>query len=632
MPRSLRHIAASAALIATLASSALAATKEIWYTVTYARANPDGLFDRRVIGVNGTWPPPIIEINANDTLIAHVKNGLGDTITAVHHHGMFFNKTSWYDGAVGVTQCGIPPNATYDYVIDTKTAGQTGTYWYHGHSLGQYVDGLRAPLIIHNTPEAHKYDDEYVVALYDWYHEQHHVLLGGFLSEANPTGAEPVPKSAIIQIGHNGSYVEGFNENSTIAFKAGKTYRLRIINMSALAMFHVWLDGHNMTVIEVDGTDTEAYPIDQVTLSVAQRVSVLVTALNDTKSNFLFHANMNPDMFDAVPDDLVLNQTSTIVYNATFPMADETTTDEYAEFPDADLVPIIKEAEAAADTSYTLEAYFDTSDDGTNRAFFNLVTYEQPITPSLLTASTMGVQAQQSLAVYGQTNSYILQSGQNVELVIVNTDAGYHPFHLHGHKFQIVGTSMNVSSDDPMDNPPVNEGLANPMRRDTIMVPPGGSRTIRFRADNPGAWLFHCHIEWHLESGLAATFIEAPDQIQKLAAGQPKVLNDQCSALGISTTGNAGGKNSTTDFGAYSFGPYVQELGFHPKGIVALAFCVVSAIMGIIAVAWYPLGGGLDEDELELEVAAAMALKAQKGSKWDRAKKLFSKGPAEEKK
>lgn len=75
-------------------------------------------------------------------------------------------------------------------------------------------------------------------------------------------------------------------------------------------MFYVWIDGHDMSIIEADGTDTEAYPVDHVSLSVAQRYSVLVTARNDTNSNFLFHANFDSSMFDTVPDDLQLSMPS----------------------------------------------------------------------------------------------------------------------------------------------------------------------------------------------------------------------------------------------------------------------------------------------------------------------------------
>ena len=68
--------------------------------------------------------------------------------------------------------------------------------------------------------------------------------------------------------------------------------------------------------------------------------------------------------------------------------------------------------------------------------------------------------------------------------------------HMHGHKFQVVRVALDVASSDPALNPPHSEGAANPSRRDTITIPAGGAYNIRFRADNPGAWLFHCHIEW----------------------------------------------------------------------------------------------------------------------------------------
>lgn len=62
-------------------------------------------------------------------------------------------------------------------------------------SQGQYVDGLRAPLVIHLEKEVHSYDEEFTVVLGDWYHTEHSVLVKQFISIANPGGAEPVPGS-----------------------------------------------------------------------------------------------------------------------------------------------------------------------------------------------------------------------------------------------------------------------------------------------------------------------------------------------------------------------------------------------------------------------------------------------------
>lgn len=77
----------------------------------------------------------------------------------------------------------------------------------------------------------------------DWYHDQSDDLLASFLNVYNPTGAEPVPNSGLIMD----------NANSSLTFTPGKTYRLRLINMSGFAKFYFSIDGHDMDIIEVDG-------------------------------------------------------------------------------------------------------------------------------------------------------------------------------------------------------------------------------------------------------------------------------------------------------------------------------------------------------------------------------------------
>lgn len=108
--------------VASLAITAQAAIVEHWWNITYATANPDQLYERRVIGVNGTWPPPSVHSHTGDIIRIHATNGLGNAQlgTALHAHGMMFNNSNWYDGAVGVTQCPIPPGETLTYDIDTS--------------------------------------------------------------------------------------------------------------------------------------------------------------------------------------------------------------------------------------------------------------------------------------------------------------------------------------------------------------------------------------------------------------------------------------------------------------------------------------------------------------------------------
>lgn len=123
-------------------------------------------------------------------------------------------------------------------------------------------------------------------------------------------------------------------------------------------------------------------------------------------------------------------------------------------------------------------------------AFFNEITYTQPIVPALYTALTTGDNAS-NVAVYGgYTNSFVLAKGDVVEIVLNNDDAGKHPFHVHGHVFQTV-----VRADDDWghyDSRNHSAFPATPMRRDTLMVRPNSNFVVRFVADNPGVWFFHC--------------------------------------------------------------------------------------------------------------------------------------------
>ncbi|KAJ6532692.1 Fet3 protein [Mycena vulgaris] len=582
---------------------AFAAVHEVWWNLTYVQdINPDGLSPRRVIGVNGTWPPPPIDVQQADTLLVHATNSL-ETVSSLHHHGMFFNASSWNDGAVGVTECGIPPGGQSTYSIAINASGQTGTYWVHAHASGQYVDGLRAPFVIHATKEPHTYDEEFTVVLGDWYHDEHSVLIDQFVNIANPGGAEPVPDSGLIYFAQNGTYLGpktgtspssgtavGFNDNATLPFQPGKTYRLRVVNTSAFAMFFFWIDGHDMRVIEVDGTDVEESPIDLLTLTVAQRYSVLVTARNDTTANWA-------------------NSTASITYDASLSITDSGTIDEYSDVDDIHLTPLVAEPVLTATRTIELEVFFDTMDDGTNHAMFNMVTYNSPMVPAILSALTLGEDAVVAEA-YGP-QSFVLDHLEVVNIVVKNGDAGKHPFHIHGHKYQIIERSSDYLSDDPSVITTANQ--TNPIRRDTVQIESGGSATLQVVADNPGVWFFHCHIEWHLEVGLAIQLIEAPLLAQQYTSDVPSFIADNCKALGLPVSGNAAGHAGTTDLSGLKLGPYPQNNGWHSKGIGAMAGCVLTAVLGMLTVVWYALGGRITEEEAEHEVRAQLAAKEKRG-------------------
>ena len=162
---------------------------------------------------------------------------------------------------------------------------QSGTYWYHSHEAGQYPDGLRGALIVNDPESPYKgqYDEELILTLSDWYHEQTPTLIKHFNSVTNPTGAEPVPKAALMND----------TQNLKVSVQPGKTYMFRMVNMGAFAGQYFWFEGHAMRIVEVDGIYTEAAEADMIYLTVGQRASVLITTKNDTTSNFAFMSSMD---------------------------------------------------------------------------------------------------------------------------------------------------------------------------------------------------------------------------------------------------------------------------------------------------------------------------------------------------
>lgn len=128
----------------------------------------------------------------------------------------------------------------------------------------------------------------------------------------NPAGgSEPVPPSGL------------FNNVPSPTFNvvAGKTYFLRIINMSGFAQFYFHIDGHSFNIIEVDGVYTNKYPAGDLYIATGQRYGVLMTTKSVATKNYAIMANMDLDGFDpgalAQVPDIQPNVTGTLVYNGT---------------------------------------------------------------------------------------------------------------------------------------------------------------------------------------------------------------------------------------------------------------------------------------------------------------------------
>ncbi|RLN49355.1 hypothetical protein BBJ29_008371 [Phytophthora kernoviae] len=148
-----------------------------------------------------------------------------------------------------------------------------------------------------------------------------------------------------------------------------------------------------------------------------------------------------------------------------------------------------------------------------------------PDEPPLLTIAN-GLSTSQLPAT---ANARAIEYGKHIEVVIVNDMNEQHPFHLHSHIPWVIGSGQASIEDIQTNNLPPSK-LEGPMLRDVYTVPPCntdetnsclnvGYLILRFTADNPGAWTMHCHIDWHMNIGMAMVFVEGEDVLQQEGPG-----------------------------------------------------------------------------------------------------------------
>ncbi|KAJ2809148.1 ferroxidase fet3 [Coemansia guatemalensis] len=523
-----------------------AARQVVSWDIGYVYADHVG-GPREAIGVNGKLPIPPVHITEGDTFVLHVHNSL-NVSTSIHAHGIFQTNTNHMDGAAMVTQCGIPPGESFTYEYEVN---QAGTFWLHGHYHHQNADGLRTPLIVHDRQQPpFDYDDEYVFGFADWYNQTYKARLDETL---DPNGTFPPPSPA------PNALINGVDGNVTkpMFFKPNRTYRIRLINMSATVWFKFALPGHQMRVIEVDGKYSEPLEVSGITLGPAQRFSVLVTAYDDITRNYQYLVEVFASFFPRIPGESPKYYTGVVEYSesaslvAVDPISVLESIPEDKSFSgctDVELTSLDRQPAFPVDRSIDLVLRGALFTDNVTRDIINNITYTEPHIPTLYSALSLG-----SLAVdkdlYGiQSNAFVLQHNEYIELIVHNPNTIPHPMHLHGHAFQLI----EYGPVDPRivlgDNrqslgnqtAPVVRASAYPMQRDTVVIPTMQYARLRFQADNPGVWLFHCHMDIHFGMGMAMTFIEAPSAIQDTIT-IPESMAQMCVDQGIGIFGNGAG-------------------------------------------------------------------------------------------
>ena len=401
---------------------------------------------------NELVPGPPMRVRQGDRLKVTVENGLAGE-TTVHFHGIRLPNAM--DGVPHLTQPPIDPGGTFVYEFDLPDAG---TYWYHPHvrSAEQVGRGLHGALIVEER-EPIRVDRDVVWLLSDW-----RLLPNAQISDDFRN---------MHDMAHNGRVGNTVTMNGRVresfAVRSGERIRLRLINAANARIFGLEFTGHKPKVIAYDGQPVAPHePADgRIILGAAMRIDLILDMTGKPGERFQvvdnFYRNLEYRLLDLVYGteqlrDKLLDSPMTLPPN-TMPEPDMKTAERHEVTLNGGMM--MRERGMAGMSMMEMMH--------TGKIWFiNGVAMMGHVMDPMLTLK--------------RERTYILAMN--------NETAWWHPMHLHGHAFRVMSRN----------------GVPTRLRewQDTVLMSPREMVEIAFVADNPGDWMFHCHILEHQESGM----------------------------------------------------------------------------------------------------------------------------------
>ncbi|QCE01521.1 L-ascorbate oxidase [Vigna unguiculata] len=525
------------------------------FDVQYMYGEPDCV-EQVVIGINGHFPGPTITAEEGDTLHIILTNKLFTEGTVLHWHGIRQYGTPWADGTASISQCAIAPGESFHYRF---TVDRAGTYFYHGHYGLQRTAGLYGFLIVDlakGKKEAFGYDGEFNLLLSDWWHkttreqelglssipfrwvnEPQSLLMNG-RGQYNCSMAANVMNTSLPQCKFRG------NEKCApqiFYVHPNKTYRIRIASTTSLASLNLAIGNHKLVVVEADGNYVKPFTVDDMDIYSGETYSVLVTTNQDPNNNYwisigvrgrkpntpqgltILNYKTNPaTVFPTSPPPITpqwddYNHSKTFTYKIfslkgtekppkyydrrLLLLNTQNLVRGYTKWAINNVSLALPSTPYLGSIKFNFNGSFDTKNPP-NTFSEDYDIYNPPLNPNANTGS--GV--------------YMFQLNQVVDVILQNANvmkgkgSEIHPWHLHGHDFWVLGYGDGRFEEG--DERKFN--LKNPPLRNNVVVFPYGWTALRFRADNPGVWPFHCHIEPHLFMGMGVIFAEALLNVKRI--------------------------------------------------------------------------------------------------------------------
>ena len=512
----LHHLGMVALLtVGVISTPAFAKTTEYNLTIEKLPVNITGKPMEKVT-VNGGIPAPTLRFTEGDDAVINVTNKL-DEESSIHWHGLLLDPSM--DGVPQVGGFpGIPAGTTFKYHFPLR---QSGTYWYHAHSKGQEQDGLYGSIIIAPKKETIKSERDYVVVLSDFteehsddimmnlkmesdYYAKTRLTIGDFFNDVGERGWDTAWKDAkawgdMRMMRTDLTDVTGYTflvngkspeQNWTGLFKPGERVRLRFINASAMSFFDVRIPGLKMSVVQADGQNVEPVPVDQFRFAPSETYDVIVTPQDDKAYTIA-----------AEPLDRLGFALGTLATSegqrgekpeqrprALLTMADMNMDLMMKDDPDMEMSPadmISGWAKTGAPEGTKVLSYADLRYAGIQKD-----TRE----PERTIEVRLGGNMERYIWTlngkkFSEAEPIRLKYGERVRFTYINETMMAHPMHLHGMFVQLEN----------------GQPAAKMPNKHSVIVPPGGSYSVQITADEAGEWAFHCHLLYHMMSGMMNT-------------------------------------------------------------------------------------------------------------------------------
>jgi FtsP/CotA-like multicopper oxidase with cupredoxin domain len=409
---------------------------------------------------SGLVPGPEIRVRQGDRLRVVVENQLPEE-TTVHWHGIRLQNAM--DGVPHVTQHPIQPGAQFTYEFECPDAG---TYWYHPHvrSFEQVARGLFGALIVEEKSPL-LVDREQTLVLSDWRLRSDGSVVEDFGHLHDLTHAGRIGNVVTV----NGV------PSPELSVTAGERIRLRIVNAATARIFGLKFERQNPVVVSLDGHAIEPYQLrdELLVIGPGMRADVVIDMEGEPGAS---HGVV--DRFYRGRDYELLTFKYTQQKLASGRFVNSPKIVPATSLPQPDVVNAVRHDILMA--GGMMGGLRSAVVDGKETDIRSMI--EQRLMWALNGVAAKG---------HAHAPSIQLVKGQSCVLNLINETGWPHPMHLHGHVFLVLSRNRKP--------------VERKEWRDTVLIPARETAEIAFLADNPGDWMFHCHVLDHDAGGMKTT-------------------------------------------------------------------------------------------------------------------------------